>query len=113
VLGDVEVDDPPAVVSGHDEDEEDAEVNGGHGKEVNRHQVADVVGEERPPVLRRARAALRHEPGDGALGNLDAKFEELAVNARCTPQGIRRGHLADECSDLGIDGRTASSGPTR
>ena len=52
VLGDVEVDDPPAVVGEHDEDEEDAEASGGHGEEVDRDQVADVVGEERPPGLR-------------------------------------------------------------
>jgi hypothetical protein len=42
-----EVDDPPAVVSEHDED---AEARGGHGEEVGRDHVADVVGEERPQV---------------------------------------------------------------
>jgi hypothetical protein len=52
MLGDVEVDDAPAVVSEHDEDEEDAEASGGHGEEVDRDQVAEVVGEERPPGLR-------------------------------------------------------------
>src|SRR5919106_1232030 len=51
VLGDVEVDDLPAVVTEHDEDEEDAEASGGHGEEVDRDQVADVVSEERPPGL--------------------------------------------------------------
>jgi hypothetical protein len=35
VLGDVEVDDPPAMVSEHDENEEDPEAGGGYGKEVN------------------------------------------------------------------------------
>ena len=34
VLGHVEVDDAPVVVSEHDEDEKDAEAGGGHGKEV-------------------------------------------------------------------------------
>jgi hypothetical protein len=52
MLGDVEVEDPPAVVSEHDEDEEDAEASGGHGEEVDRDEVAEVVGEERPPGLR-------------------------------------------------------------
>jgi hypothetical protein len=54
MLGNVEVDDAPAVVSEHDEDEENAEASGGHGEEVDRDQVADVVGEERPPGLRGA-----------------------------------------------------------
>jgi len=35
VLGHVEVDDPTAVVSEHDEDEEDAEASGGHGEKVD------------------------------------------------------------------------------
>jgi hypothetical protein len=35
MLGHVEVDDPPAVVSEHDEDEEDAQASGGHGEEVD------------------------------------------------------------------------------
>jgi hypothetical protein len=64
-------------VSEHDEDEENAEAGGGHGEEVDRDQVADVVGEERPPGLRGLGAALRHEPGDGALGDVDAELQEL------------------------------------
>ena len=55
VLGDVEVDDAPAVLSEHDENEEDAEASGRHGKEVDRDQVPDMVGEERPPGLIRPR----------------------------------------------------------
>jgi hypothetical protein len=43
MLGDVEVDDPPAVVSQHDEDEEDAETSGRYGEEVDRHQIAGMV----------------------------------------------------------------------
>jgi hypothetical protein len=45
VLGDVEVDNAPAVVSEHDENEEDAEASGGHGEKVDREQVADVISE--------------------------------------------------------------------
>ena len=112
VLGHVEVEDPAAVVSEHDEDEEDAEARGGHGEKVDRDHVADVVGEERPPGLRGLGAALRNEAGDGALGDVDAELEELAVDAGRPPQAIRRGHFPDEGGDLGIDGRAASRGPT-
>jgi hypothetical protein len=113
VLGDVKVDDPPAMVSEHDENEEDAQAGGGHGEEVDRHQVPDMVGEERPPGLRRSRTTLRHEAGDGALGDVDAELQELAMDARGAPQGIRRGHLPDEGGDLGADGGAASGGPAR
>src|SRR5262249_22805243 len=78
MLGHVEVDDPSAVVSEHDENEEDAESGGGHRKEVNRDDVSDVVREERPPGLRGLGTTLGHEAGDGALGDVDAELEELA-----------------------------------
>jgi hypothetical protein len=113
MLGHIEVDDAPAVVSEHDEDDEDAQASGRHGEEIGRDQVADVVGEERPLGLRGLGAPLGHEPGDGALGDTDAELQELPVDARGTPQGIRRGDFPNEGSDLGIDGRAASGGPSR
>jgi hypothetical protein len=45
VLGHVEVDDPPAVVREHDEDEQNSEASGRHGEEIDGDQVADVVHE--------------------------------------------------------------------
>jgi hypothetical protein len=88
MLGDVEVDDAPAVVSEQDEDEEDPGAAGGSGEKVDRDQVADVVGEKRPPGLRGAGAAVPHEPGDGALRNRDAKLQELSVDARAPRRGF-------------------------
>jgi hypothetical protein len=108
MLGDVEVDDAPAVVSEHDEDEEGPEASGGYGEKVDRNQVADVVGEKCPPGLRGAGAALPHEPGDGALGNRDAKLQELSVDARGAPERICGGHPADQSGDLGVEGRAPS-----
>ena len=43
VLGHVEVDDPPAVVSKHDENEEDTQAHGRHGEEIEGDQVPDMV----------------------------------------------------------------------
>jgi hypothetical protein len=87
MLGEVEMDDPPAVVSEHDEDEENAEASRGHGEEVDRYQVWDMVSEERPPGLRGLGAPLRHEPGDGALGDIDAELPEFPVDAGKHPAG--------------------------
>jgi hypothetical protein len=51
VLGHVEVDDPPAMVSEHDENEEHAEACGGDREEVEGNEISDMVVEERPPGL--------------------------------------------------------------
>ena len=112
VLGHVEVDDAPAVVGEDDEDEEDAEASGRHGEEVDRDQVGDVVSEERPPGLRRLGLTLRHEPGDGPLGDLDAELQKLSVDARGAPERIRGGHLPHEAGDLGIDAGATTGRPT-
>jgi hypothetical protein len=45
VLGHVEVDDTPAVMGEHDEDEEDTQAGGGYCEEIDRDQVLDVVVE--------------------------------------------------------------------
>jgi hypothetical protein len=113
VLGHVEVDDPSAMVSEHDKNEEHAQACGGDGEEVEGDEVSHMVVKERPPGLRRPRAPLRHEPGDGALGNVNAELEELSVDTRGAPQGIRRGHFPDEGRDLDIDRRAASGRLTR
>ena len=41
----------PAMVSEHDEDEEHPQARGGDREEIERDQVLDVIGEERPPGL--------------------------------------------------------------
>ena len=73
--------------------------DGGHGEEIDGDQIPDMVGEEGPPGLRGRGAPLRHEPGDRALGDVDAELQELSVDARRPPQAIRRGHLPDEGGD--------------
>ena len=53
MLGHVQVEDAATVVGEHDEDEEDAQARGGQPEEVDSDEVADMVGEERSPGLRR------------------------------------------------------------
>jgi hypothetical protein len=66
------VDDTPAIVGEHDQDEEDAQACRGHREEVEAHEVSDVIGEERSPSLRGWAAPRREQPGDGAFGHRDA-----------------------------------------
>src|SRR5438132_11533349 len=57
--GNVEVEDAPAIVSEHDEDEQDAQARGRNGEEIEGDQIRDVIGKERAPGLRGRCAALR------------------------------------------------------
>ena len=48
-----------------------------------------------------------HVFGDGGLGNLDTQFQQLAVNARCTPARVVAAHHPDQIAD-----RLRYAGPT-
>src|SRR2546427_2140829 len=110
ILGDVEVEDAPAIMCEHDKGEQDPQPHSGNDEEINGDQVADVISQERAPGLRGRCAALREEPGDGAFGHVDAEFQELTMDSRGTPEGIGRGHLYDKSRDLGVDPRAARVG---
>jgi hypothetical protein len=87
LLGHVEADDAPTTVGEHDENEEDAQVRGGDGEEINGDEVPDVIGQERPPCLRRRGAPpFRQQTGHGALSDVDAELEKFAVDSGGTPQ---------------------------
>ena len=51
MLGDRHVDEPSAIVREDDEHEEQPERDRRHDEEVGGHDLAGVVGEERPPRL--------------------------------------------------------------
>jgi hypothetical protein len=72
--GDVEVQDPTPMVSEDDQDEEHLQASGGHGEEVDRDEIADVIREERAPGLGGRCRALRHEAGDRTLGYFDPEL---------------------------------------
>ena len=112
MLGNVEVEDAAAIVSEHDEDEEDAQGRGRNGEEIEGDQIRDVIGKERAPGLRGRCAALRDEPGDGALGHVEAELQQLPMDSRSAPERIGRGHSCDKGRDLRVDRRAASGGPT-
>ena len=50
------------------------------------------------------------QPGDGALGDLQAQLQEFAMDSGSAPQRIGRGHLRDQGADLGVDRRPAHGG---
>jgi hypothetical protein len=42
---------------------------------------------------------------DGGLTDLDTELEQLAMNARCTPERVGVAHLPDQITHLAIDRR--------
>ena len=53
MLGDIEMEDAPAVVGEHDEDEQNAQARGATSEEIDGDEIPDVIGQERAPRLRR------------------------------------------------------------
>src|SRR4029450_10040076 len=76
-------------------------------------QIPDMVGQERSPRLRRLGTPLRHEPGDGALGYVDAELQQLAVDSRGAPERVRGGHPDDQSLDLRVNLRATSTRAAR
>ena len=113
MLGDIEMNDSSAMMSEHDENEQYAEPGGGNREEIEGDEISDMVGEERPPRLGWRCAPLRHQPGNGALREVDVELEELGMDAWRTPEGIRRGHAPDQSLDLRVDGRATSGRAAR
>jgi hypothetical protein len=111
MLGHIEVDDPSAMMSEHAENEEHAQSCGGDREEVERDEVLDMIGEERPPSLGGRGAPLQEQPRDSSFGHLDAQLEEFGMNSWGAPEWIRRGHSPDQGFDLGVDGRATTGGP--
>jgi hypothetical protein len=79
---------------------ENLETNGRHGKEVDGDQLLSVILQKCAPSLRRRFAAAHHVFAHAALSDIDAKLEQLSVDAECTPTRILAAHSADEMSDL-------------
>src|SRR5918996_1050545 len=72
-----------------------------------------MIGKESSPGLRRRGAPLRDQAGDGALGHVETKLQEFAVDARRAPERVRGGHPRNQSSDLGMDGRATSGRAAR
>jgi len=51
MLGDIEMNDAPPIMSQNKKNVQDPESNGGHHEEVHGHQLINVIFEERPPAM--------------------------------------------------------------
>ncbi len=97
---DVEVDDTAPIMSQHQKYIQHLETDRWHREEVHRDHALNVVLEEGPPGLR-WRLAMAHQIlAYAGLANINAKLEQLAVNARCSPQRILATEPTDQFSDV-------------
>jgi len=79
---------------------EQSKREGRNHEQVHRRDAVSVIAQERPPALGWRPPTLCHVFGDRGLPDIDAEFEQLAVDARCAPERVRKAHVANELSDL-------------
>lgn len=102
-----DVRDPPPLVREDDEHEQHAAGGGRHHEEIRRHDLANVIGQERPPRLRRRTTMSNEVLRDARLTDLDPELPQLAMDSRGAPEGIGLRHRADQRAHFGRD-----AGPT-
>jgi hypothetical protein len=69
--------------------------DGRHYEQIHRRNPIRMIAQERLPALGRRSSPARHILGDAGLPNIDAEFEQFAMNARRTPQWVGNAHLPD------------------
>ena len=84
------------MVAEDDQHIEGADADGRHHEQFHRGDRGCMVAQKDLPALARRPPSSRHVLGHCRLGDLDAKLEQLAMNARRAPQWIGKAHLANE-----------------
>src|SRR6266436_29057 len=69
-----------------------------------------MVTQEGAPSLGRRSTSLHHILRHAGLTDLEAEFEQLAMNARGAPQWIVNAHLPDQSPQARVELRSASEG---
>src|SRR5262245_44875775 len=71
-----------------------------HHEQVHRSDAIRMIAQKGSPPLRRPSPPPRHVLGYARLPDIDAEFEQLAVDPRRTPQRIGKAHVADQPTNL-------------
>ena len=82
---DADMDNAAPIVCQHQKYVQDLEPDYRYHEEVHRYHALHMIIEKRTPTLRRWFSRSHHVLGDRGLGDLDAEFEQLAMDARCAP----------------------------
>ena len=87
---------------------EDLERDRWQDKKVDCRDAVGMVAQKRAPALRWWPRGAAHIPSNRRLSDLEAELEQLTVDARGAPERVRAAHLANECTQLGRDLRSAN-----
>ncbi len=107
MVGHVEVNGPPPVMTQHDEHVENAERDRRHGEEVAGSDVGNMIGKERSPELRGRLPDADHVLGHRPLRNLATQQEQFRQNSGRAPERILTGHAAYQVSECALDTRAS------
>src|SRR5437667_8393890 len=103
--------DPDKVSAGQPDENTDIEkieTNGRKNEQVHGGDVRCVVTQEGAPALGRRSTSLDHVLRDAGLSDLEAELEQLAMDARRSPQRIFRAHPPDQRAQIRVDLRSTS-----
>jgi hypothetical protein len=84
------------------------ETNRRNCEEINGHQLSDMIAKKRHPSLR-GLSLLWHQSRNRPLGNLKPEFQQLAMDAWGSPDGIGGSCSANQSSYLEMHSRAAWS----
>src|SRR5262249_50432672 len=100
MCGDVEMNDPPSIVSQSQKHVQNLKTNRRHGEEVDRHRGLDVILKEGLPGLRGWLAPACRVLAHAGFADIDAQLEQFAMDTRRTPERILAAHPANQLSNL-------------
>ena len=110
---DIDPDKFSALQSNYDKDIEQVKANGWGNEQAHGGDVGCMVMQEGAPSSGGRPASLDHILRDAGLSDLKAELEQLAMDARRSPQRIVDAHPPDQRAQLRVDLRSASKGAQR
>ena len=105
MFGDRDVHDASPRVGEDHQDEQEPAGRGRDHEEIRRHDLADVIRQERAPRLRWRLATADHVFRDGGLTDVDPEFQQFAMDPGRPTAGSLR-HRPNQRPDVGRHGRS-------
>jgi len=107
MLGHSHMHDPPALVGEDHQDEQQAARRGRHHEEIRGYHLPDVIRQERAPRLGRRAPRADHVFRDGRLTDVNAQFQQLAVDPGSAPERVGPRHRPNQRAHIGWHGRSS------
>ena len=102
-------DEPSALQTQDDQPVEKFEPDGRNDEQIDGGDVGGVIAQERSPTRRGWATTSAHVLGDSRLSDVDAEFQQLAMDARRAPKRVIAADCPDQIADLGRDLRPADT----